>query len=55
MSWINVAQDRNHGLAIVNMVMDCKIPHDIGNFLSDCLTVGFPRRIDFCLGSTLNF
>jgi hypothetical protein len=38
MDWIHVAQDRDQWRALLNMVMDLRVPQN-GNFLSSCVTV----------------
>jgi hypothetical protein len=44
MDWINLAQDRNQWRALVNTVMDLRVPQNAGKFLSSCTTGGFSRR-----------
>jgi hypothetical protein len=44
MDWINLALDRNQWRALVNTVMNLRVPYNSGNFLSGCTTGSFPRR-----------
>jgi hypothetical protein len=39
MDWINLAQDGNQWRALVNTVMNCRVPKNAGKFLSGC-TIG---------------
>ena len=32
MDWIDLAQDRDKWWAVVDMVMNCRIPYNAGNF-----------------------
>jgi hypothetical protein len=41
MDWINVAQCRDQWKALVNTVMNLRIPQNVGKFLSSCATGGF--------------
>jgi hypothetical protein len=41
--WINFAQDRDHWLAFVNMVMKLWLPQKMGNILTSC-PLGRPMR-----------
>ena len=34
MDWIDLAQDRNGGRALVNAVMNLRVPENAGNFLT---------------------
>jgi hypothetical protein len=44
MKWINMAQDRDQWRALVNTVMNLRVPKKGGNFLIMCATVGFSRK-----------
>jgi hypothetical protein len=41
MGWIYLAQDKDWWKAVVNTVMNLRVPYNAGNFLSDCITGGF--------------
>jgi hypothetical protein len=42
--WIDIAQDRDRWRALVNTVLNLRIPLNAGNFLSVCTICGFSRR-----------
>jgi hypothetical protein len=44
MDWIDVAQDKDQWRALVNTVMNHRVPQNAGKVLSGCIIGGFPRR-----------
>jgi hypothetical protein len=42
-NWINVAQDRGKWRALVNVVMNLRVPQNAGNFLTNQKTVSWSR------------
>jgi hypothetical protein len=44
MDWIDLAQDRDQWWALVSMVMNLRVPSNVGKFFSSCATGGFSRR-----------
>jgi hypothetical protein len=44
MDWIDLAEDREQWRALVNTVMNLRVPQNAGNFLNNCTTCGFSRR-----------
>jgi hypothetical protein len=43
MDWIDLAQERDKWRALVNIVMNIRIPQNAGKFLSSC-RIGFSRK-----------
>jgi hypothetical protein len=41
MEWIYLAQDKDQWKALVNMVMNIRVPENVRKFLSSCTTGGF--------------
>jgi hypothetical protein len=44
MELTDLVQDRNQWRAHVSMVMNIRVPKNVGNFLSSCMTCGCSRR-----------
>jgi hypothetical protein len=43
--WIKLAEDRERWRALLNAVMNLRVPYNTGNFLTSCKPVSFSRRI----------
>jgi hypothetical protein len=44
MNWIDLAQDRDPWRALVNTLMNLRVPQNVGKFLSNYTTGSFLRR-----------
>jgi hypothetical protein len=44
MDWIDLAQDRDQLRALVNTLLNLRVPYYVGKFSSSCATGGFSRR-----------
>jgi hypothetical protein len=44
MDWIHLAEDRDQWRALVHMVMNLRVPLNVGKFLSNCTGGNFSRR-----------
>jgi hypothetical protein len=44
MGWIDLARDRCQSMALMNMLMNLRVPYNVGEFLSSWATGSFSRR-----------
>jgi hypothetical protein len=44
MEWIDLAQNRDRWWAVLNAVMNLRVPQNVGNVLISCEPVSYSRR-----------
>jgi hypothetical protein len=45
--WIYLAEDRDQWRALVNEILNLRVPYNVGKFLSSCTIGDFSRRVQF--------
>jgi hypothetical protein len=48
MEWTDLAQNKDQWRALINTVMNLRVPYNFGRILSSCATGGFSRKAQLC-------